>query len=457
MVGHAIDSPDKLAKTVLTFMVKPLMGGKAFVFRFIPVFKLNAPFLYKNLLQALEIVNAAGGHCIAIISDNHAANRTVHDDLRKNFPLHQPTLTISAENVEWTKQTFKIAHPCRRGRTLHLLFDSVHLFKSIRNNWLTEKMQKLNFKPPSSDSAPVTADWKDLVNLNHKEIENHIKRTPLSHRALFPSSFDKQKVNLVNAIFHEKTVAALAEDGKSDTACFVYHVLRLWKILNNHNPKAHIFLNDPDRAPLTSSEDSSLHFLLEMANSLGRCSYIGQQRVQCLTKETSASVVQTLHGLSDLAKDLLNDGAIKYVLLGQFQSDCLEGEFGALRQLFGGMYFICLEQVLAGGHLRRLKLYRTLDIFDQARTNPKHKLDCCSASLSDDELNQLDVALTKVDEISTSERSTIFYICGYISKKEGFSSNDMGTNLGGDLDDSEFTRLVPWYAVISQQAAFSLL
>ena len=51
---------------------------------------------------------------IAIISDNHAANQTVHNGLQKNFPLPQSTSTISAENVEWTQQTFKIAHPCYR-------------------------------------------------------------------------------------------------------------------------------------------------------------------------------------------------------------------------------------------------------------------------------------------------------------------------------------------------------
>ncbi len=34
MVGYSVDQPNQLARTVLTFMVKPLMGGKAFLFAF---------------------------------------------------------------------------------------------------------------------------------------------------------------------------------------------------------------------------------------------------------------------------------------------------------------------------------------------------------------------------------------------------------------------------------------
>ena len=48
-------------------------------------------------------------------------------------------------------------------------------------------------------------------------------------------------------------------------------------------------------------------------------------RVTKLTKDTSNALV-TLNGRVDLTKTLLNKGA-SYILLGDFQSDRLEGEF----------------------------------------------------------------------------------------------------------------------------------
>ena len=35
--------------------------------------------------------------------------------------------------------------PWRTKDNIFLLFDFVHLFKGIRNNWITEKMQELEF------------------------------------------------------------------------------------------------------------------------------------------------------------------------------------------------------------------------------------------------------------------------------------------------------------------------
>ena len=41
---------------------------------------------------------------------------------------------------------FSIKHPVENDNfdRIYLLFDPVHLFKNIRNNWLTEKLRKTN-------------------------------------------------------------------------------------------------------------------------------------------------------------------------------------------------------------------------------------------------------------------------------------------------------------------------
>lgn len=147
-----------MARTVLAFMVKPLLEprGKSFILRFIPVHTLTAEFLYSQIIEALQTVYDTGGDCIAIISDNHSVNRQTQVMLRSRFSLKL------CDNIN----RYKIQHPCDSSKTLYLLYDTVHLFKSIRNNWVAEHSQSLIFYPPSSIQAiPVVAKWKDKIDL----------------------------------------------------------------------------------------------------------------------------------------------------------------------------------------------------------------------------------------------------------------------------------------------------
>ena len=46
----------------------------------------------------------------------------------------------------------------------YTLYDPTHLFKNIKNNWVTEKMKTLNFTDPSSGQI-VSAKWSHLVDI----------------------------------------------------------------------------------------------------------------------------------------------------------------------------------------------------------------------------------------------------------------------------------------------------
>ena len=61
---------------------------------------------------------------------------------------------------------------------LYLLYDPTHLIKNIRNNWVTEKTQKLVFKVDKWQLT-VTAKWADLVSVYHDEKENDVRMTPI--------------------------------------------------------------------------------------------------------------------------------------------------------------------------------------------------------------------------------------------------------------------------------------
>ena len=90
----------------------------------------------------------------------------------------------------------------------------------------------------------------------------------------------------------------------------------------------------------------------------------GASRHNSLTSQTQQAFLQTLAGLVALTTDLLLIHGFSYVLLGQFQSDKLEGEFGVYRQSSGGCYFISVEQLLCSARFRRMELYSHLCALD---------------------------------------------------------------------------------------------
>ena len=63
--------------------------------------------------------------------------------------------------------------------------------------------------------------------------------------------------------------------------------------------------------------------------------------VESLTHDTQKSFkVQTMRGLHEVCKNLLNNAGFQYVLLREIQSDRIEGEFGVYRQSTGANLFM---------------------------------------------------------------------------------------------------------------------
>ena len=133
-----------------------------------------------------------------------------------------------------------------------------------------------------------------------------------------------------------------------------------------------------------------------------------------LSSETRSSLSLTLSAMIRMTKSLL-DTTHHYVCLGQFQADRLEAEFGIYRQMSGGNYFVSVEQVLCSLQLRRLKL------FDQLETTPETSLrqsECCTSDLSDFELEIVDDSVISNESLTPEIMASLYYVCGYISRKE---------------------------------------
>ena len=143
---------------------------------------------------------------------------------------------------------------------VYLLFDFVHLLKSIRNNWITEKTHTLEFIDMESGEI-CFAKWKDLVELYKSELESDLKMTKLDYKSLHHNNFEKQKFNLACNIFNEKTCVALAgKEGKEVTFKFINYVTKIWNILNIRSTDIAYRLNDSNREKVTDPCDPRVEF-----------------------------------------------------------------------------------------------------------------------------------------------------------------------------------------------------
>lgn len=425
IVGLGVDQdPPRPAKTILAFMVNFLYSTPAFIARLLPVFSLKAEFLMEQLMLLIQIIHDAGGIVSLVMTDNLSVNQKMFKLLKTEYGQHSLTA---------------VSHPRTNTllKCLHLFYDPPHMLKNIRNNWTTEKTQMLEFTDPVSGKI-VLAKWNDLKNIYKDEVNNPVKTTKLDYQTLFPNNFEKQKMSLVLNIFNEKTIAALKKKKYYDTATFIERITQMWHILNVKSPNEGRNLNDPNRYPIENPNDERLIFLQRMSTLLKLMDSSKKgQRIRGLTGDTANAWHISLLGMVDLAKSLLASG-MRYVCLGKFQSDRLEGEFGVIRQMSGGNYLISADQVFCSVSLRRIKLYHKLNLNPEELVTNEEM--CCSGDLDDkdEDLELLDVCFSEASNLSESERSALYYICGYVTFKENLE----GSNEVLQSTESEFTEMV---------------
>ena len=101
-------------------MVVCLYGGPKFLVKMLPVNKLDTNFLYEQSEHLIKQIKENSGNLVAIRCDNNRVNQAFF-------------------------KRFSCASPWRTEDNTFLLFDFVHILKSIRNNWITEKTREIEF------------------------------------------------------------------------------------------------------------------------------------------------------------------------------------------------------------------------------------------------------------------------------------------------------------------------
>lgn len=411
VVGSAFNSTEA-ATSAFVFMINSICSTFKEVVHIIPTKLIKAETLHSLLKQVIIGLEEIGFKVICVVTDNNAINKKA-----LSFFASPPTVSIV------------YPHPAQSSRPLFFLFDSVHILKCIRNNWLNKKNADRCMTFPqfnlSSNSKSVikilNAPFATLQKLYTLEAESLLKHSyKLTLKALSPSNLERQNVNLVLQIFNEYIIEALITFGKTkclplvdDVAEYIKIFCKWWDIMNVKTPFKGCRLKKEYATPLTDAADDEKYVFLNsfcdwlemwdsMKNSTGK-----------LTKETFAALKHTTHAMVELTSYCINELKLKYVLPGKFQTDNLEARFGKYRQLAGAQYNISVRQMFECE-----KKLRMMSVLHQGSINLKNLGETNWEGLENqDNLRVEDLGLLDVTREDTEKckdvLAVITYLAGY--------------------------------------------
>ena len=163
--GEAVNNEEN-AKTILALMIVCLCGGPRFFAKIYPVCKVKSDFQSQVAEQLCLQIEEAGGHPLGLVMNNAKVNQKTMKIL--NFKCG------SERNEQFL---------CYRGENIkpfYLLNDTVHILKTIRNSWITEKTKTLEYKLPGEDAVRF-AEWKFIVSLLETDC-GIVKMSPLTNK-----------------------------------------------------------------------------------------------------------------------------------------------------------------------------------------------------------------------------------------------------------------------------------
>ena len=145
VVGYATNGESEILSThAMVIELVCHFGGPRYILRVHPVSKPNSESLKVMLIKSLTAIVRAEGTPLSIICDNCPTNQGVYAKLGGPGQVHLKNFDLS----------------------LFLVYDYVHIFKNIRNDWITEENQQLSF---SVDSKNYIVRWSDIWELYEED------------------------------------------------------------------------------------------------------------------------------------------------------------------------------------------------------------------------------------------------------------------------------------------------
>ena len=317
--------------------------------------------------------------------------------------------------------------------TIYFLFDSVHLLKSVRNNWINLKNYIKTFTFPDIDDNSVIlhASFNHLETMYNLESNSTLKQAyRLTYKALHPHSIERQNVRLALKLFDDTTAKALLNLGPNNTDLVNWHgtskfistIIKLWDMLNIKSYNKGLRLRKEDANVFHSVSDDRLEWMEKFAVWLNAWkSYNTQHDSGFLTKETFIALSHIVTTFVIMIRDLITNGVLDYVLTEKFQTDQLESRFGHYRQLSGSNYLVSLADILQSE--KKLKVKRLLRLYTASKgtVNIKHYLSSFGECTGDKVVKNFVIQFpySKLDTLSVKDDDlpALLLVAGYVARK----------------------------------------
>ncbi len=399
---------DKATKTVLSFMVKSIAGKYSDIVALFPVSNLDSKILQETFLKVVSELTKLGLKVVAISVDNATPNRKFF------IQLCGGSLSPS------------VPHPVSKNEVLFLLFDSVHNFKNLYNNFHNRRELRA---PGFDDEEELHGHFRHLEELYELELGKPAKLAyKLTEKVLHPSAIERTNVKLADAVFHDSTISALEfysgnhpEWGK--TAKLLKLIRHWWNIVNVKTPHHGDRKRDSRLLPFSAQNQESDDFVRKMSTWLcewqAKCKEKNSE-MKGLTNETFLAMIQTSRALPQVASYLMQEKKFPQVLLGQLQSDPIEKRFGWYRQLAGANYYVSVRQILEAEKVIRIKSllkFSNLSLEDAREgLEDDNEADSAVEETAELLLNILDKESLTINCDKSEDRNIVFYIAGYIAR-----------------------------------------
>lgn len=417
--GGANNDISSSANTAQVFMISSVLSKHKDVVCIVPVKNMTAMILSDMIKEVLQILHNVGFITICVISDNNVINRKAFSHL-------------CGGNLQTS-----IPHPLSPTDRLFFLFDSVHIFKCVRNNWLAQLDHEKTFLLPPCGSdhkaEHYKASFSHLRKLQSQEHSMTVKLAPaLNQKSLYPTATERQNVNLMLKVFDDRNVLALEHYEKvwnidtEGTRSFLTIFIKLWNILNVKHPSKGIRLRNPDCSPISDVNDVNVQFLRSVIHWLKSWNDRKlKPRQGSLSTETMTALLHSLECFVHLIEYLTKERNLKYLLLGKFQTDNLEFRFGQYRHMSGSNFHVSVQQVLEGE--RKLKLMSVLKLVSASKgnlalkdvTGPLEEVKQQSEAVTDDEFNQFTHVLPESEHVQLENEVVkgLVFVAGYCAFK----------------------------------------
>ncbi|XP_054720810.1 uncharacterized protein LOC129230437 [Uloborus diversus] len=333
-------------------MVSSISSSMKDVVHIFPVRHIVAAQLFSLIKKIVLGLENIGFDVLGVVTDNNSINRKAMSSF-SDPPKFQ----------------VMYSHPANDSRFLYYLIDTVHLMKSIRNNWFNQKNGNFMYYPPFEGGDKFqTASLDVLRKMYEIESKQLLKfGYGLTRKALWPTNLERQNVGLALKIFNRNLVQGILQLGEKynlphyqETANFIDIFCNWWDIVNVKSSFKGKFKRNPMCEPITNSpDDVKKIFLKKFISWLDKWEAMNADNGR-LSRETHSALRHTTQAFLSLTEYCSNHLNMSYLLLGKIQTDKLESRFGQYRSLSGDQYHVSIRQLYEAEN--KLRISRELKL-----------------------------------------------------------------------------------------------